>query len=139
MSTPAGARTTDVAVEAILGPNWDGTTDPSPFIEVGMSLASDIIECRTAKGKTTTTALAELLERWASAYSYTNMDPMYKSRMTEKARGEFVGDLKEPEWYKKMLMQLDNSGCANAILNNLRASGAWLGRNRIDQTDLEQR
>lgn len=140
-------RTTVASVATLLSVNWSGYWDTSianttlqPFVDSAWPLVDRVVACAsTKKGVTLTSGEQEIIERWLAAWYYTKSDPMYERRSTEKADGRFIAGKKEPEYYKDAAIGLDYSGCLNAILNRLFASAAWLGRNAIDQTNLEDR
>lgn len=129
------SRTTAADVQAVLGGNWDQTTDLTPFIDTASELVDDAISCATTRGVTISATRAELIERWLAAYYYTQMDPLYTSRSTADASGSF-----RDQDYSKAAISLDSSGCLKALLNGTRSATAiWLGKRPSVQTPYYQR
>jgi hypothetical protein len=121
-------RTTTTAVQTLLGANYgalpDGTS-PSlqPYVDAATNLVDQVVTCATAKGTTIDATTLELIERWLSAYLYTRMDPLYKSRSTKDASGSFAD-----YGYKETAISLDPSGCLAGILKGQTAGMVWLGK-----------
>lgn len=124
------ARTSSAAVILVLGQqtvngkagNYDGLSDLSPYIDTASSIVDDLVAAANTDGVTITATKAELIERWLAAHYYTQMDPLYKSRSTDRASGTFV-----EQNFRMVATQLDPSGLLAGILAGQRAEGAWLG------------
>lgn len=127
-------RTTAGAVQKILGRDWDGETVLDPYIETASAVVDRVTACATAKSITLSSSLLELIERWMAAHYYTVMDPIYKSKNTEGAGASF-----NDRSYKEVAVELDYTGCLNAILSKQRASVAWLGKPKSAQIDYVDR
>lgn len=138
------ARTTPELVQGIMGddygPRENGVSpDLSPYIDTANALITRVNACAVRKGITLSTTELEILERWMAAHYYTKSDPTYNSRSTEGASGNFVRDPSEPEPYKNAAIDLDPSGCLNAMLKRQRAGGAWMGKSAADATTWNDR
>lgn len=123
------SRTNQNNVKGVLGKDYDFNGCPSlkPYIDTANAVVSRVQTCAIAKGITLSSSELELIERWLAAHYYTKSDPVYASKTTGKATASFVRGTKEPEPYKDAAINMDYSGCLNAILNRLFAHGAWLG------------
>lgn len=135
-------RTTTSAVQAILGGNWDGETDLSPFVEAASSLVDDVVTCAAEDDVTLSAAKLELIERWLSAHFYAALDPTVKSEATDGASASYEGKeesgLGETR-YGRRALSLDTSGCLVTLSSGIRASVTWLGKTEPDQLNYEQR
>jgi hypothetical protein len=128
-------RTTLAAVQQVLGgtapgSNWDGVTDLTPYIDTANALVNRVVVCACQKCMALTSVEQELVERWMSAHYYTKMDPVYTSKSTAGASGSFVRGPQEPEPYKDAAINIDVSGCLNAYLKRLTATGRHVGGRR---------
>lgn len=135
------ARTTSLAVETLLGRDYDSRRRPSlaPHIDSATVVVDRVATCATSKGITLTAAELELIERWLAGYFYTRTDPIYQSKGTDGANGSFVADPVDPERYRMGALAVDYSGCLAGILKGQRAGAAWLGKNPSTQTAYEDR
>lgn len=137
-------RTTAEDVMALMAPGEDYDTVNLPsltgFMASANAVTNRVATCAVDKGIPLNTEELDLIERWLTAYFYTRSDPIYQSKSTGGQSASFVADAKATtERYKAGAMAVDPSGCLDALLNNLRASTAWLGRNPNTQTDWENR
>jgi len=128
------SRTTAPLVKELLMFNYDHKRSPAlgPYIASANAIVTRVVTCASAKGKALSTDELELVERWLSAYMYCHMDPLRQSSSTQGASGANVSSQSldgEQERYKRGAIELDYSGCLNAILNRKSASAVLL---RID-------
>jgi hypothetical protein len=115
-------RTTAGLVQKLLGDDYDGTSDLTPYLETATVVVSRLaVEATNANRALSYTEL-ELVERWLSAHFYTKMDPVYTSMSTGGASGSFARG-SEPEPYKDGAINVDFSGMLKAILNRQTARG----------------
>lgn len=133
------ARTTPALVEDILAGNWDGATDLQQFIDGATLIVSQVAACATRKGITLDAVTLEMLERLLAADGYTDSDPMYKARATDRASGQFAGRDGEQGPYLRRALMMDPSGCLNAVLTKSRARMVWLGKPRSSMRTYDQR
>ncbi len=124
--------TTVTAVQAVLGTNWDGTTDLTPFIDTADVVMGRVKTCAFNKGNALSDVEVEVIERWLAAHYYCVQDPTYKSRNTASASGSFQGNTDmylESTPFGQQAARLDWSGCLQAIAGKQRASASliWLG------------
>lgn len=138
------SRTNSSAVIAVLGddygPRADGSTPSmTPYIDTASNLVDQVVVDSTAAGYSLTGATLELIERWLSAHYYTKSDPAYTSRSTEGASGSFVRSSQDPEPYLGPAIDLDPSGCLNALLKRQRAGAVWGGKTASTQLTYDQR
>jgi len=119
-------RTTSTLVKEILGVNYDTKRTPTiqPYIDAASSIVDRLVVTADNMDETLTSTQAELIERWLAAHAYTVMDALYMSKSTLGASGSF---LREKSKYLDMAIMLDPTGGLNAILNQQRARGGWLG------------
>ena len=129
-------RTTDKAVEDVLGRDYDTSRTLKPFIDTAASVVDQLVECANDLGITITTTQKELIERWLAAHYYTRSDRTYKSRSTQRSSGEWHGDGKE---YLNTACELDPSGCLRGILSGKHATIEWGGKTESEQIDYEDR
>ena len=138
------AYTTPTAVQRLLGVNYDTRRSPDlqQFVDSAHTVMGRLIPAAAQRGFTHTAAELEIVERWLSAYFYCKMDPLLASKTTEAASAQFVTSQSlngEQERYKRGAIELDASGCLNALLNRQAASGFWLGKNPSAQIPYEDR
>lgn len=124
------SRTSAEAVRLILGANYDGTSNLTPFIETAGSYADEL----ATRQPTSPAARLELIERWLAAWCYTQMDPLYASKATASASGSF-----RDQDYKGVALSLDPTGTLAGILSGGMATGAWLGKTASEQRDYCER
>jgi hypothetical protein len=133
------ARTTPVAVQSILGRDYDRKKKPAlePYIETANSVVTQAYELAVSEGISIAAGTLELMERWMSAFYYTVSDATYTSRSNLGASGSFN---KDPEGYKKVAIDLDPSGSLAEVLGQAGTVDAyWLGRPPSEQTDYVDR
>jgi hypothetical protein len=111
-------RTTPGAVQAILGPNWDGynptagiaSTDLTPFVYAASNVTDQVASLAAQRfqqrlttftlsglqsatqapmGSDSPNTMLELIERWLAAHFYCHEDPLYNSKSTGGASGSF--------------------------------------------------
>lgn len=140
------SRTTSAAVQALLGENYDGSTTLTGFIDTASAVVDRVDDLDT-DGILSTTNL-ELIERWLSAHFYAQADPLYQSRSNGGASGSFQGQTAmvfSNTNYGQQAMALDftmalSKMSQEAIEGGRRKAGfTWLGKNKVSQTDYEQR
>jgi hypothetical protein len=133
------ARTTSAAVQAILGDNYgyraDGTLpDLTPFIESAYVTVNRVVQMAAAKITPITLGSDELeiIERWLSAHFYAVNDPIYTSRSTGGASGQFQtgtpGKGFAATEYGRQAIALDYSGSLCVLSEKYRAGMTWLGK-----------
>lgn len=124
-------RTTASAVQQILGPNYDGTTDLEQVMTTANVFVDLVAACATRKGRTLTTAQLERIEAYLSAHFYGHGDQFYSSRSTQGASGSFQGNTGqigiEGSQYGQTALRLDTSGCLNGLNNKARVGIFWAG------------
>lgn len=128
------ARTTATAVEKVLGYNYDGESDLSPYIDTAANIVDQAVACATARNIVISSGTAALMEMWLAAHYYLQMDPLYKSKTTGRASASFAD-----QDYSKQALQLDGSGCLAGILSGKRASLTWGGKTDAEKLDYDQR
>lgn len=125
-------RTNAAAVETLLGPNWDGITDVEQGIDsaspiVDRVVAQAIADCRGALS----TAEQEILERWLAAHFYCAVDPLYQSKNTDSASGQYEGTSAmglQHTRYGQQAMRLDWTQCLRNLDEQQYTQAFWLGR-----------
>ena len=136
------SRTAPSAVQAILGPNYATGVSLSPFIEVATAIVDDVVSCAAEDGVTLTAVKLELIERWLAAHFYHCSDPVYQSRSTEGASGQFQGQSGmgyDGSRYGQMAMRIDSSGCLRASDKGATGQFIWLGKPPSDQINVDDR
>ena len=129
------ASTTAAAVQAVLGGNWDQTTDLTPFIDAAAEVVADAVTCAAVRSTTISSTKQELMERWLAAHYYTQMDPLYTSKSTGDASGSF-----KDYGYDKVAIALDPTGCLVRALNGQKvATSFWLGKTEPNQQTWDER
>jgi hypothetical protein len=127
-------RTTDKQVQEILVSNWDGSTPLTAYIKSAGLLVDRMVAAAAALSPPFVHVRDELemIERILSAYFYTQQDPIYQQKATERASGQFVGAGQslqgEANRYKRWAIEMDASGCLHALLNRMTAGAAWGGK-----------
>ena len=123
-------RTTALKVKEVLGKDYDGCRSLDVFIRSAAAMMARINTCATDKGVTISTDEWELMETWLAAYYYTKSDRLLTSKSNGGASGSFADTEKA---YLAGALDIDPSGCLNALINNQSAGGFWLGKPVIDQ------
>ncbi len=132
-------RTTAAAVQAVLGDNYGAKVDGSlPDVTTFIGMANPLIDrvVQIAAQKISpivlSTAEQEVLERLMAAHFYCLSDPIYTSRNTSSASGQFqVGTPDEgfgATEYGRQAMAFDYSGCLKQLSLKRRAAATWLGK-----------
>lgn len=129
------SRTNSTLVEGILGNEWNGTTDLTPYIDTASSLVDDLVANASSLNITApASGKLELIERWLSAHFYQQMDPGYQSKKTKDASGDFTGktgmNLSSTR-YGQSAMMLDTTGFLRQ--NQNVAYSAWLGKTYVER------
>ncbi len=144
MSVPP--RTNSNAVILLMGDDFglraDGSTpDLAPYIASASAMVDRVQVCALARMSpiTLTTVELELIERWLSAHLYTKSDPTYSSKNTQGASGSFIRGPENAEPYRDGAINVDYSGCLNAILRRQFAGSLWLGKPPSAQIPVEDR
>lgn len=115
------ARTTAAAVQGILGRNYDGQSDLTPWIAAATKLVDRVADSDDPPDSDT----LELIERFIAAHYYTVMDPLFSSKNTGKSSAKFMD-----RSYLDVAIQLDPSATVSAITSDdgpKVASAIWLG------------
>src|SRR6478609_3153578 len=84
-------RTTVGRVQAVLGGEWDGETDLTPFLRPANIMLTRALLLGAANGKRLSVDEAAEVETWLAAHMYQQMDRGYTSRSTDGASGSFMG------------------------------------------------
>lgn len=134
-----GIRTNHKMVEDVLQQCWDSSTKLDRYMRIASLVVDQVATCATEKGHAQDAAVLKEMETWLAAHYYTKMDPVYTSRSTDGASGSFVRNKDTPEPFLDAAMNLDFTGCLNAIINKKRASVGWMGRPPSEQTPYTER
>lgn len=136
-------RTDATAVQAILGADYNGTSNLAAYITAGSSIVDDLV---AAAETAPTSEKATLLETWLAAHAYTQMDPAYTAKSTNKSSGSFTGAFGmglQNSRYGQMAITLDNTGYLAELAAGggvqAVAGGFWGGLPRNEQRDYDQR
>ncbi len=138
-------RTDATAVRAVLGRNYDGSSDLAPFIAAAGAIVDGVAECATAQGLTLGDDRLALLETWLAAHCYAQMDPTYTAKSTGGASGSYTGQTGmylEGTRYGQMAVTLDTSGCLASGASSGRAvtaGASWLGKRPSEQLTYDER
>jgi hypothetical protein len=135
-------RTTERAVKAILGDNYDGTAGLSPFIDTATILVDRIVAA-DASSEMPAAAL-ERVEAYLAAHFYAHSDQITASRSTGRASGSFQGQTGmgfDATLYGQTAKRLDATGLLVKLDQPLRpkATCAWLGKQPADQLNADER
>lgn len=132
-------RTSTTLVQAVLGDNYGAKVDGTlPDLTIFISMAGPLIDrvVTMALSKLTpitlTTTEQEILERLMAAHFYCLSDPVYTSRSTQGASGNFQTGTPDEGFgateYGRQAMAFDYSGCLKQLSLKRRAAAAWLGK-----------
>lgn len=124
------AYTTVLAVKGILADDYNLTTDLQQFIDSADIIMARVLACAGAKGITLSSIELEMIERWLSAHFYCASNPQYQSEATGGISVSYTGQTSmhlESTRYGQMAINLDYSGCLNAISSRSVTSAQWLG------------
>jgi hypothetical protein len=152
MSSPA--RTNLVAVQAVLGNDWNpdyegGATNPTiqPYIDTATAMIDTVVikaanqnytfPGATPLGDSMTSVNLELMERWLAAHCYMVMQEQYQNRRGEGGGAGFIGkfgEALEQTFYGQMALASDPSGVLWQIgsLPPKRARAFYNGINYIN-------
>jgi hypothetical protein len=126
-------RTTPELVQAVLLTNYDAKRSPdlNVFIMLAGPLVDRVSSCAVRKGVSLTAPELRNMETMLAAHFYAHADPLYKSRTTADASGEFQTgtdgtDLGTTQ-YGVAAMNLDWSGCLKNLSKQQRPRGYHLG------------
>lgn len=127
------SRTSTANVALILGPHYVSGSSPDlqAFIDTATLIIDRVVTCATAKGVTISSDEAEMIERYLAAHYFTHADQLYQSKSTNGASGSFQGQTGkgiESSQYGMTALQIDPSGCLNAITKAQRVSFFWAGK-----------
>ena len=138
------ARTTDGDVIAVLGSNYDSVFRPA----LGAALASAgllvdrVLACAAKRRATVSAAEAELMERYLAADAYAVTDPLYTSKSTDGASGQFLRPTDDAALgpYAMMAVRLDpTGGCLRGILLQRNARADWCGKAPSERINISER
>lgn len=140
------SRTSSAAVQAILGYNWDGTTDLTPFIKTA-GIVTDWLDAKDAGNEVSDSALAEI-EAYLAAHFYEHSDQITQTRSTGGASGSFQGQTAMVFMgtkYGQTACAIDMTGLLAKRSKEVEtgqkrvASVSWLGKQPSDQLDYVDR
>lgn len=133
------ARTSASTVQSILGDNYDGSTDVSPFIDTATAVVDRLSALDT--DSVLSASVLELIERWLAAHYYAHMDQLKASEGRGKSNADYQGqygmDFKGTK-YGQAALGLDFTGNL-ASLGKAKIKFSWLGLVPSEQTDHEDR
>jgi hypothetical protein len=131
-------RTTESAVKALLGLDYDAKRKRSVLVHVQSAAAvvDDLVSYAADEGITFDSARRELVERWLACWFYTAVDPLYSQRSTLGVSGGF---LRGKDEYKERASALDPTGALDALLAQNVGTMTWGGKSPTEATDYEDR
>lgn len=135
-------RTTVVAVQSVLGTNWDGKRNLQPFIDAATVVVDRVSTLGASRGFSMVSAELEAVERWLSAHMYALTDKTYTSKSTAGSSASFVGqtgmrlDFTE---YGQNAKLIDYSGSLEIIDKRKFASVVWGGKPACDELSYDER
>ncbi len=141
-------RTTVALVRELLltnGEDYDERRCPSlkPFVDTANMLITEVIACAARKGKTLSTAQAEMLERWMACHYYVQLDQNLSSQSTGGASGQYQGSTAQPgvlgSKYGQSALSIDFTGCLKAVSTGARVGFGYLGKSVTEQRTFEER
>ena len=137
-------RTSQEAVEGILGDNYDTDGKPSlsPQITTANALTTEVVAVAARKNLTLSAALLQEVECWLAAHFYGHADQLYQEKKTADASAVFQGQTGkglESTQYGQTAMLLDTTGSLRTINEGKRPGFAWLGKAPSSQTDYQDR
>jgi hypothetical protein len=136
-------RTTEDRVIAVIQRDYDLRNQPSlaTFINSASLIVDRTVACAARKGITITDAEALEMETWVAGYRYTHNNPVYSSKSTDGRSASFLREGGENP-YKKGALELDPSGCLDALLDpkkKVRLGLTWLGKRPTEAIDFDDR
>jgi len=124
------SRTTPLAVQGILGKQYDALTDLQQFIDTASAVVDDTVQCASQRKWLLSPAKQELIERYLAAHFYAAMDQLMSQKSTGQASATYQGQTAmslDGTKYGQVAMNLDYSGCLSAISKRAFARGFWMG------------
>jgi hypothetical protein len=132
------SRTSAREVQDILGGNYD--SEGSPSLAVYIRTAGVVVDRAVALAAEDSVTYASgtlaLIEAWLAAHYYTQMDPTYASRSTDRGSGSF-----REQDFKAVALELDAYGYLSTALSGgpVVATGSWLGKTRSERLNYHDR
>lgn len=124
------AYTNPQAVAGILADDYNLTTDLQQFIDTADIIIQRVKSCAAARRVPLTPIELEMIERWLAAHMYCMSSPQYQSEATGGISVSYTGQTGlhiESTRFGQMAINLDYSGCLNAISSRSFARANWLG------------
>lgn len=132
-------RTTQSAVEAILGDNYDASTDLSPFISTAVAITDKLVALDTENYLTT--SLKERIEAYLAAHYYQHHDQNVTAKTVGKSSDKYSGEYGmgfKSTRYGQTALELDLTGQL-ATIGKRKPKVKWLGLPPSEQTDYRDR
>lgn len=139
-------RTTPKAVQGVLGRNYDGATDVTPFIHTAHSWTNKV--AASARASELSDDDFELIERYLAAHAYGHHDQFFTSNSVgsqDRTAAEFQGKTAmyfEASQYGQTALTLDVTGTLATMQQEAQKGGRktasirWLGtRSRYDYSN----
>jgi hypothetical protein len=125
-------RTQTLAVEKLLGRNYDRRTDLQQFVDSASVVVDRAVTAALSiKDITLLPTEQELMERWLAAHFYAAQDPLYTSKSSLGASGSFQRGAGKEGFestdYGARACNIDYSGMLKAIGARQSAGALWLG------------
>lgn len=117
------ARTTTIAVQTLLGPNYDGSQPLQQYVDSASVVVDRAVVLATAASQSYGATELELMERWLACHYYCQTDPMFTSKKTGDASGSY-----RDASYLDGARQVDPLGFLAAALSKRRAGVTWAGK-----------
>lgn len=133
------ARTSSALVVDNLKTDYTSGATLTRPINIATLVVDRIVACATQKGITHSEDLLVEIETQLASHYYTRTDRIYRSKATDRASGVYLYNNKNPEPYLANALELDYSGCLNAIINSKRASLYWTGKDDGEKLDYDER
>lgn len=140
-------RTKSKLVEEILGENWDGCTNLTPFIAAANGMVNWIANV-CDDSRLNDSAQLELIERWLAGYFYCVQDPTYTAKSQGGASGSFQRSTDKgfgSNDYGTTAMLMDLSGCLAQRSKEMqdgslhKAGVMWGGKTKSQARTVDQR
>lgn len=133
------ARTSSAAVQAILGRNYDGTTDLSGFLSTAAAVV-DWLESKDTDGVLNAT-LKERIEAFLTAHYYAHADQLKQAESVGRSSVTYQGQTGmgfKSTQYGQSALELDVSGNLS-VIGKKQPKMVWLGKTNSEALSYEDR
>lgn len=135
-------RTDADMIKGILLAAYDGESNLAPFMRSASIIVSAMVRCASSKGISHTSDELIEIETWLAAHGYAMSDQIASEEKTLDASIKYQGKQEmglNATKYGQHALNLDYSGCLNAIGKSRQQRILWLGKDPSQQINVWDR